>query len=387
MNKRRINLGHVTHDENTIAAVDEVIDSDRLSYGPQTRKLENRVAAIHGVKPAVFMASGTCALQVGFEAMKEIHGWNGDSEVIIPATTFIATMGAVIDAGLRPVLCDVEADTFGIDPDRIRGHVTDNTVAVLPVHLLGRACKLDRIRWNDCGLELVEDCCEAVGVTTMSGEHMVGQRAAFAAISTYVCHHLSTGVGGMVLTNSKHLATVCRSLIQHGRDPAYLSIDDDSPETIDTKYRFVRWGHSYRGSELQAALGVAQIDGLDAARKRRQEVASRLNEELQDCELLTLPSFAAGDSPLFYPLVVDGGCEGLVKHFEANGIETRPMMPLLNQKPVVKYLDNDNYGSRGMMFPVACRLIDEAFIIGCHPGMTSEDIEHIGEVARNFFGS
>ena len=279
--KRRIRLGHVAVGEVERNLLADVIAQQRLSYGPKTRELEQRIAALHNVKHAVFMASGTCALQVGLESMKEIHDWPDDGEVIIPATTFIATMSAVIHAGLRPVLCDVEADTFGMDSARIREHVTDKTVAVLPVHLLGRACKLGdimRVTRGGTGeryIPTAEDCCESVGVgiDVVAGRIMVGEQAAFAAISTYVCHHLSTGVGGAVLTNNDELATICRSLIQHGRDPSYLSLDDDSPETVDAKYRFVRWGHSYRGSELQAALGLAGVKSAhvkcDACRATR----------------------------------------------------------------------------------------------------------------------
>ena len=381
---RRIALGEVKLGAREMELLSKVVESSRLSYGPMTRELERKLAELHDVEHAVFMASGTCALQVGFEALKEMRGWPDGAEVIIPATTFIATMGAVIDADLKPVLCDVDPFEFCLDHRPLRYTHCTETIAILPVYLLGRASPIDSIMRivKELHIDVVEDCCEAVGVSFYTSK-MVGSFGAFSAISTYVCHHLSTGVGGAVLTNDSELETICRSLIQHGRDPAYLSIDDDSPETVNAKYRFVRWGHSFRSTEQQAALGLAQIDKLEGNRQSRLRIVEALDDRLKDFPIF-LPTFRDGDSPLFYPIVVPGGCAELIKHMENSGIETRPLMPLLNQKPVKGYLGKTD-ADLAKEFPVAWRLLDEGCIIGCHPGMTDEDIDHIGRSIDEYF--
>ncbi len=389
MTKRKVSLGQVVLGERELELLTEVVHSSRLSYGPKTRELERHLADLHGVEHAVFLASGTCALQVGLEALKEIRGWPDDSEVIIPATTFIATMSSVIHAGLKPVLVDIEDQTFGIDFDRIKDSLPQAACFLL-VHLLGMPslnvkamAQFTNDDFPDRNIDLVEDCCEAVGVTR-DGKP-VGSFGTFSVISTYACHHLSTGIGGAVLTGDDELAMICRSIVQHGRDPAYLSLDDVGGDVVDKRYSFVRWGHSYRATEMEAALGLAQIDHLGTASSERARIASLLTDRLQS-QRLTLPAFSEGSAPLFYPIVVPGGCGGLVRHLEEHGIETRPLMPLLNQGPVCEYLKSD-VENPAEQFPVAWRLIDEGFIVGCHPGMTVEDVDHIAECVDGFFGA
>src|SRR3990167_2528261 len=192
--------------------IKEVLKSGRLTYGDKTRELERRFAEIHGAKYAIFTSSGTAALKISLHALKDKHGWKDGSEVIIPAVTFVATMNAVLMNNLIPVLVDVEKETANIDARLIEKAITLKTVAILPVHLLGQPADMDEIMRiaNKYKLRVVTDSCE-----TMFVNKHVGDTTCF---STYIAPHLVTGVGGLILTNDKKLATTMRSILFHGRD-------------------------------------------------------------------------------------------------------------------------------------------------------------------------
>lgn len=389
-------LGHVHTSERQIELVMQALRNNRTSSGPFTAQFESLIGDIHGVAHAIFMASGTCGLLVALEAAKEVRGWPDGAEVIVPATTFIATVAAVRQAGLTPVLCDVRPDDANIDVSKVGGSITKNTVAVLPVHLLGRACQMWELQslCEDHGLDIIEDCCEAVGVTY--GGKPIGSFGIAGAISTYVCHHVSTGVGGAVLTNSAELATICRSLMVHGRDPSYLKLEDDDglddaalSGMMRARYSFVRWGHSFRATEMEAALGIGALEDVPISESRRQrnEVAYALDCELTDKwpEYLERQKWPDGSNPLFYPVVCKDGatCRGLSHAFELDGIETRPLMPLLMQPTIRAMLAAQ--GVSPFKYRVACDLLARAFLIGCHPGIQSEHVEHIRETAAAYF--
>jgi len=367
--------------------------NNRISRGPFTSQFESQVGVRHGVSAVVFMNSGTSALECLLEAAKEHFGWPDGAEVVVPATTFIATVAIVRRAGLAPVLCDVELATGNIDVQKIGGSISRKTVALLPVHLLGRACDMTNLMSlaDSFGLQVIEDCCEAFGVNYYGTP--VGSFGIGGAISTYVCHHVSTGVGGAVLTNNSDIATICRSLMQHGRDPEYLSMDDDDglddaalSSMIRARYSFVRWGHSYRATELEAALGVAALEDYGKLNAVRTCIAHDIAVALYEWrDRIRSQVWPTGSSPLFYPIVCDTAetCAGLSEVFERSGIETRPMMPLLTQPIIVKMLAEQ--GRKPEDFPNAMALCERAFLIGCHPAVDEEAVEEIRKTTESYF--
>jgi dTDP-4-amino-4,6-dideoxygalactose transaminase len=387
-------LGHVEVTPRQIELVTEALRNNRISRGPFTDKFESLIGEIHGVSHSVFMASGTCALLVALEAAKELQGWPDGAEVIVPATTFIATVAAVRQAGLTPVLCDVRADDANIDVSKIGGSITPRTVAILPVHLLGRACDMTNLMMlaDDFGLEVIEDCCEAIGVSHCG--RPVGSWGLAGVISTYVCHHVSTGVGGSILTNSDALATICRSLMVHGRNPVYLRLEDDDDLDdssmkimMNARYNFCRWGHSFRASEMEAALGVGEMEEcpVDESRKKRNAIAGALSLIFQKWpDRIALQEWPHGSSPLFAPIMCDTPetCRGLSRHFEKNQIETRPVMSLC-QPIIVKMLAEQDKSFDD--FPIACQWRDRGFLVGCHPAISMDQIRHIESVTAAYF--
>ncbi len=370
----------------------QVLDSGRLSYGPFARELEERVAQLHGCRFGILSNSGTSALHVAVGALKEMHGWADGDEVIVPAVTFVATVNVVIHNNLTPVLVDVDPLYYELDPSLVEAAITERTRAMIPVHLFGQPCDMDPLmdiaRRHD--LRIVEDSCEAMAAKYQG--RTVGSFGDIACFSTYVAHLLSTGVGGLNTTNSPEYAVKLRSLINHGRDSIYMSIDDDDdlgPEALRTvverRFRFVSPGHSFRTTELEAALGVAQLDGdfEDSIRARRANAAF-LSRDLAHLESkIQLPSIRPGSehSYMMYPILVrEGPKNDFVMHLERRGIETRDMMPLTNQ-PVYQdllHLDESEY-------PVAQRINASGFYIGCHQNLSSSDLDYVVSVIDEYW--
>ena len=382
---RRIGVGTSSVTADDEARVVAVLRSGRISPGPMTADFEQRFAALHERRHAAMCNSGTGALQLALQALKERDGWSDGAEVIVPAMTFVATVNIVLYNGLTPVLVDIDPVTYNMDPVALETAVTDRTVAVIPVHLFGQPADMTSIMRtaNARGLRVVEDSCETVGVRHAG--KMVGSFGDFGCFSTYMAHLVTTGVGGLALTDDEENATRFRSLMNHGRNPRYLRIDDDQGlsddellEVVFSRYDFVSLGQSYRATEMEAALGIGQLDRLSESLARRREIAERLSSALDHPDL-QLPRVADGNEHAFmmYPILCrrPGLRDRLVVGLERSGIETRFLLPILGQRCYAGVLDH-----RAGQFPVAEDALENGFYIGCHPGMTDEDVDYIAGI-------
>lgn len=354
--------------------IKEVLKSGRLTYGEKTRALEAEFASLHGAKHAIFTSSGTAALKISLHALKDKYGWKDGSEVIIPSVTFVATMNAVIMNNLVPVLVDVEKDTANINPDLILKAITKKTVAILPVHLLGQPANMSAImdiaRMKK--LRVVEDSCETMFVNTLKGDT--------ACFSTYVAHLMVTGVGGFIITHDTQLAITMRSMLFHGRDESYLSIDD-KPKDVWKRFYFPRRGYSDRMTELEAAIGLGEIDDSEVMITQRQANAQYLIDRLINedpiCEKVTFPiSKVTKHSFMFFPLYAERRDE-LMVHLEKCGIQTRTMMPLISQPITKPYLKRK--------YPVAQYIGEHGLLIGCHQYLDNKDLDYIVDCIKEFY--
>jgi len=373
--------------------VNEVLDSNRLSYGPFHRRFESAFAAEHDSKHSVFCNSGTSALQIALQALKEKHGWADGDEVIVPSVTFIATSNIVLHNRMVPVFADVDPRTYTLDPAKFEAAITPRTRAVIPVHLLGLPADMDPISTiaRKRGLSVIEDSAETMFARYKGRK--VGSLGHIGCFSTYIAHYIVTGVGGLATTNDPDLAVRLRSLMNHGRDSIYLSIDDDQGATgaklheiVAKRFQFVSVGHSYRATELEAALGLAQLEEKDGIVAARTGMAARLSAGLKEFEdRLQLP-FSPPDRDhtfMLYGLVLKNEDKApLVNFLEDRGVETRDMLPLLNQ-PVYKKM----FGDLESKFPVAKHLNRSAFYIGCHQYMTANDADYVIAQFREYFRS
>lgn len=371
------------------ALVNEVLDTGRISYGPMSRAFEQQFAALHGSRFAVLSNSGTSSLHVALQALKELHGWADGDEVLVPALTFVATVNVVLHNGLTPVLVDVEPDYYGIDVTRIESAITPRTRAIIPVHLFGQPCDMRSVRAlaDAHDLKIIEDSCECMFVQHHG--RSAGAWGDAGCFSTYVAHLLTTGVGGLATTNDPDLAAVMRSLVNHGRDGIYIAIDDDAGKTgealkeiISRRFRFERIGHSFRITELEAALGLAQLEGWQEMIAQRRWNAAALSAALLPLQgRIQLPRQRpqTGHAFMMYPIVLRHEDKaGLCNHLEAHGIETRDMLPLVNQPCYAGRWNPDDY-------PVAQWIDRSGFYVGIHQDLTVADIDHIAATITDYF--
>ena len=372
--------------------VNQALASNRLSYGPFSRKFETHFAALHNAQFAILCNSGTSALHMALACLKELGGWQDDDEVIVPAVTFVATSNMVLLNNLTPVFVDVDAKTYNIDPQKIEEKITPKTRAIMPVHLFGQPCEMDPIMKiaRHHNLKVIEDSAETV-LARYKGKP-VGSWGDISAFSTYVAHLVVTGAGGLAVTNNPDYAVVLKSLLNHGRDSIYLNIDDRGTtsveflEIVEARFRFVRFGHSFRATELEAALGLAQLEEIDGLMDRRKANAAFLLQGLkQFSPFLQLPSWPEYSEHAFmmFPLVIRDRAvakKELIGFLEEKGIETRDMLPLLNQ-PIYK----QRFGDIEQYYPVAQWINANGFYIGCHPYLHPEQLDYVIAQFEQFF--
>lgn len=373
--------------------VNQVLDSGRISYGPMLRKFEEEFARLCERKFAISANSGTSALQVALHALKEKDGWQDGDEVIVPAITFVATSNVVLQNGLQPVFVDVDPQTYHIDPQKIEAAMTRRTRAIMPVHVFGMSCDMDPIMAiaKKRRLRVVEDSCEAVGVRYKG--RPVGTLGDIACFSTYMAHLVTTGVGGLALTNDQDLAVRMKSLVNHGRDSIYVSMDDDKGlkgkarfEVANKRFSFISVGYSYRMTELEGALGIAELKYLKKNIWLRQRYAAYLLNGMRRYErflqLPTRPHDREHAYMMFTMIITDSRItrDELVAWLEDWNVETRYMMPVINQPVYVSM-----FGDLERKYPVAANINHRGFYIGCHPEMDKKSMDYILAVFAAFF--
>jgi dTDP-4-amino-4,6-dideoxygalactose transaminase len=386
-----ITVGTLNVSERAKQLVLETLDNNRLSYGPLSRRFESEFAQLHGCRFGVMSNSGTSALQIGLQTLKELHEWKDGDEVIVPAVTFVATVNIVLHNRMQPVLVDVEPNYYELDPELLESKINSRTRAIIPVHLFGQPADMDPIRTvaDRYGLKVIEDSCETMFASYNS--RPVGSLGAIGCFSTHVAHLLVTGVGGINTTNDPEYAIRLNSLLNHGRDSIYLSIDDDKGKSreemrfiIARRFRFISVGHSFRVTEMTAALALPQLEEWGSIIGPRRANATWLAQKLAGFEsYLQLPAVRPGSEHSFmmFPIVLrDAPKVELVNFLEQHGIETRDMLPVTSQ-PVYQRL----LGWREDDYPVAKWINRSGFYVGCHQDLTALDLEYMGEIFDRYF--
>jgi GDPmannose 4,6-dehydratase len=376
--------------------VNQVLDSGRLSYGPFLKRFEKEFAEAHDARFAIMVNSGTSALEMAVACLKEVDSWQDGDEIICPAVTFVASSNVILANNLKPVFVDVDPLTYNIDPTKIEEKITPRTRAIMVVHLFGQPAQMDKIQEiaRRHNLRLIEDSCETMFARYQGTS--VGTMSDIACFSTYVAHILVTGVGGLAVTNDAVLAERLRSLANHGRDNIYISIDDGRDaqggklqEIISKRFSFIRRGYSYRVTEMEGALGCAQFERRETNIAKRKENGAYFNRELAVLsDHLQLPTTAPGADHVYmmYPIVIKENSPvkkaELVQYLEENNIETRDMLPLINQPFYVEM-----FGELESKYPVARWINKNGFYIASHNMLTAQERSYIVEVFKKFFSA
>jgi len=389
LSERRVLTGTFRYTPRMAELMAGIFERGLISYGPVSKEFEREFALVHGCRYAILSNSGTSSLHVAVQALKETQRWKDGDEVLVPALTFPATVNVVLHNRLKPVLVDVDPFTYTINPSTLDDSIiTPRTVGIIPVHLFGQAADMQSISEAAAayGLSVIEDACEAA--FAQHNGFPVGSFGAIGCFSTYVAHLLTTGVGGMATTNDPQLAARMRSLVNHGLDIAQLNADENfSPRPmLNRRFRFTSVGHSFRITEMEAALGLAQLETAGAMLRTRARNAAHLRAKLSFVNdhygaKLRLPTTAHENrhSWMMFPIVCERDeKESLTKALNAAGIETRDMLPLTDQPCYAEWCREDDY-------PVSKFINGHGFYIGCHQDLEPEDIEYVAQVFEDYY--
>jgi len=403
----KIQIGDFKIGEDEKKAVNEVLDSGRISEGIKVKEFERLFAEYIGVKYAITLNSGTSALIAGLTALKysKLLNSNKGIKIITTPLTYIATSNAIVLSGFEPVYVDVDKETFGITPANLKTYLKQvNNIGeysiIIPVHLMGYPCDMDGINKiaKDNNLLVFEDSSQAHG-TIYKGKK-VGSLSILSAFSFYIAHNIQAGEMGAIATNNIEIIKLIRKIKANGRmcDCSICKrLENKCPKLInykgkddfDPKFTHELIGYNFKAMEFQAALGLTQLTKADWITKRRSENVKYLNEGLKKfTNILKLPIFNQNVSYLAYPIVIKDSNKisrkGLRKELEQQGIETRPLYGSIpTQQPSFKYLKNKYIDK----LPNAEYLGKNAFFIGCHQYLNHEDLDYIIKVFRNILNN
>ena len=397
-NPVRVPFGTISIPERSKELIRECLETKRVSSGKLVREFEDRFAELVGAKEAVAVSTGTDADVLALALLHDYGAQRGD-EVIVPALSFVATGNAVVHAGFTPVFVDVQLDTFNIDPDQIEAAISQKTRAIMPVHLMGKPAAMDETNAiaERHGLRVVEDAAEAHG--SRYKEMPVGSLADLAAFSLYVAHIVTTCEGGIVTTDDGDMAGVLRSLRSHGRackcrvctlNTASSYCPKRFKDGEDIRFQFERIGYSCKMNELEAAIGLGNLDNYDELLAKRRRNLLRALGGLQRFEpyLATIREETHEQiGPHAIPIVVQPEATftraELTQHLEAHGVETRTLFASMpTQCPGFAHL-----GYELGQFPNAEYLGLHGIHIGVHQDLDDSDIDYALDTIAAFLES
>lgn len=355
--------------DDEIRAVTEVLKSGMLAQGKVVEEFETAFAKYVGVKNAIAVSNGTISLDI---ALKSLDVKQGD-EVIVPSFTFISTANAVLFQGAKPVFADVDERTFNIDPNDVLEKISDRTKAIIGVHLFGHPFDVKAIQeiCEDYNLYLIEDCAQAHGAEYEGKK--VGGFGIAGCFSFYATKNMTTGEGGMITTDSDEIANLCRLLRSHGESQ---------------KYCHTMLGYNYRMTDIQAAIGLAQLNKLDKLDEMRIKNAEYFNRGLKISGLNT-PSKKKGVKHVYHQYAVTIEEEEgfpmsraeFMKYLKNKGIGCAIHYPLpIHKQPLYQQL---GYTEENVQCPVATALSDKILSLPVHPALTEKDLMYITETINN----
>jgi perosamine synthetase len=319
------------------------------STGQYITRFENEFAKFCGCKYGVAVSNGTVALHLSLVAL----GVGRGDEVIVPDLTFAASANAVLHAGAKPVLVDVDKNYWTIDPKEIEKAITPRTKAIMPVHIYGQPCDMDKISKiaKKHKLLVVEDCAEAHGAKF--GNRRVGSLGAVGCFSFYANKVITTGEGGMCVTNSLELYEKMKSLRDHGMSK-------------EKKYWHDEVGFNYRMTNIQAAIGCAQLERIENNLKMRKILENRYRKILAEFNFIKFPKDAPKRSRIVWlacALITNGKRDKLLSEFSRRNIDARPFFYSLGDMPLYKKFvfsnaNSKNISALGMNLPTQNNLND-----------------------------
>jgi perosamine synthetase len=358
-----ISLTNINIDDESIAAVKEVLKSGQIAQGPKVEEFEKSFADYIGVKYAIAVNSGTAALHVALLAM----GINPGDEVITTPFSFIASANCCLYCGAHPVFADIDPKTFNIDPDLIESKITTRTKAIIVVHLYGQPCNMDSIMaiCQKHQLLLVEDACQAHGAE-YNGKK-VGSLGT-GCFSFYPTKNMTTGEGGIITTNSKDIEQKSRMIRQHGQSQRYVH------DIL---------GYNFRMTDVAAVIGINQLKHLESGNEKRNKNAKYLSEHIAKIKGLLPPFIASNRKHVFHQYTIR-----VTKDFPVSRDELQHILSEKNIGTGIHYPipihKQPSYLKLGYheSLPVAEEMAKEVISLPVHPGLTDQQLETIINTLR-----
>ncbi len=349
--------------EEDVQAVDEVVRSGRLALGPKTEEFEKLMAQYIGVKHAVAVSSGTAALHLIVRAL----GIGPGDEVLVPSFTFVASVNVILYEGAVPVFVDIEPDTYNLNPEDLERKITPRTKALMVVDVFGHPAEWDEIlRISEKrGLKIIDDSCEALGAEYKGRK--LGQFGDAAAFAFYPNKQMTTGEGGMIVTDDDGIARLCRSMRNQGRGEMGSWLEHE------------RLGYNYRMTEMSAALGVSQLKRIEALLAKRERVARMYTERLAGLDFLRPPVVRPHVRMSWFVYVVTL-TEGLhrdpiMKAMAKEGIPTRGYFSPVHLQPYIR----ERLGTKEGMLPVTESVARRTIALPFHGNLTEADVDLVVE--------
>jgi perosamine synthetase len=362
--KVQVPLSRPSITESEIAAVLEVLNGSTLSLGPKLSAFERAMAAYSGTAEAVAVNSGTSGLHLCLAAI----GIKPGDEVITSPFSFVASANCILYQGATPVFADIDPLTLNIDPDEVNDRMTARTRAMIPVDVFGQPAPIEELMGiaERHGVRVIRDACEAIGAER-NGQR-VGNHGLATVFAFYPNKQITTGEGGIIVTDDVGYSRVLRSMSNQGRD-------DDG-----TWMNHVRLGYNYRLDEMSAALGVAQLRRLDTIIARRARVASWYNERLGDLDGVQIHHVAPETTRMswfVYAVRLDERIdrEQLMSELEADGVPSRPYFAPIHLQPLYR----QRFGFRPGSYPVTERIAKTTLALPFFTDMTESQVDYVCE--------
>ena len=337
-----------------------------IASGPETKLFEEEFAEYVGSKYACAVNNGTSALSLSLSAL----GIGPGHEVITSPLTFVATANSILSCGAKPVFADIEEGTYNLSPESAEAAITENTKAIMPVHLYGLPAEMDRFRRiaEENGVKVVGDAAQAHGASI--GSRMVGTLADTECFSFYPTKNMTTGEGGMVTTDDEALFGRLDSIRNHGRPNSQLGV-----------YEHERFGLNLRLTDIGSAIGRVQLRKLDDFNKIRSRNAKIYSEFLGDLKGVRIPRVPKNMNHSWhqYTIKVENR-DDLAKHLGDNGIGTGIYYPrLIHDYPHLEKYRGD--------CPIAEKIVGEVISLPVHAGVQEREVEEVANRVVEWAGT
>lgn len=349
-----------------IEAVLDVLKTPVLSIGPQVQAFEDLVAAYVGVQYGVAVNSGTSGLHLLVRSL----GIKAGDEVITTPFSFVASSNCILFEGGTPVFADIDPESLNLDPAQIEAKITTRTKALLPVHVFGRTADMKAImdiarRHN---LKVIEDSCEALGADL--GEKKAGALGNGAVFAFYPNKQITTGEGGMIVTDDPEIAANCRSMRNQGRSANPMWLEHE------------RIGFNYRMDEISAALGNAQMHRLEEILAKRAGVARKYHQKLAGIPGLLLPNggLPVQNSWFVYVLrfMPPLDRDVIAAYLKNEGVQCRPYFPPIHLQEFYQ----KEFGYKGGEYPVTEKIAKQTLAIPFYNDLSDFEIDYVVEKIR-----